>query len=357
MRRWLSSLMAFDSGDPDYDRRARTLTAIVLVAIPGSFISALLTLPFPNGGISAVVLLIAATSLSGVIWLAHIGRLNLAVMLFAIGCWIVVVGQPVLTGDMSTNVMVVPLSAVMLVYVIPPRRMWWLLPWALSALLVLQLGTNDVDTVEQPRIAWTIQIAVITAVTVAVVLYGAVQLTRSVRSQQRLAAELTAREATMRRLEEMANTDPLTGFLNRRSLESSFERVPPGSAVALIDIDHFKRVNDELSHAVGDRVLADFSALVADAAQSDDLLYRLGGDEFLVLRRHSTAAALGGWLHDVRIRARGHLQLDPSGEATVAFSCGVVAVTGEELSQTLERVDKALYAAKEAGRDTIVVFD
>ena len=357
MRRWLSSLMAYDSGDPDYDRRARTLTAIVLVAIPGSFVSALLTLPFPNGGISAVVLLIAATSLSGVIWLAHIGRLNLAVTLFAIGCWIVAVGQPVLTGDMSTNVIVVPLTAVMLVYVIPPRRMWWLLPWALSALLVLQVGTNDVDTVEQPRIAWTIQVAVITAVTVAVTLYGAVQLARSVRSQQRLSAELSAREATMRRLEEMANTDPLTGFLNRRSLESSFERVPPGSAVALIDIDHFKRVNDELSHATGDRVLADFSALVADAAQADDLLYRLGGDEFLVLRRHASAAALGGWLHDVRTRARGHLRLDPSGEGTVAFSCGVVAVTGEELAETLERVDKALYAAKEAGRDTIVVFD
>ncbi|TXH43982.1 MAG: diguanylate cyclase [Actinobacteria bacterium] len=75
------------------------------------------------------------------------------------------------------------------------------------------------------------------------------------------------------------------------------------------------------------------------------------------MRRHASAAALGGWLHDVRTRARGHLRLDPSGEGTVAFSCGVVAVTGEELSQTLERVDKALYAAKEAGRDTIVVFD
>ncbi len=324
---------------------------------PGSLLSALLTLPFPNGGISAVVLVIAALSLSGVIWLAHIGRLNLAVTLFAVGCWIVAVGQPVLTGDMSTNVIVVPLSAVMLVYVIPPRRMWWLLPWTLSVLVVLQLGTNDVDTVEQPRIAWTIQIAVITAVTVAVVLYGAVQLARSVRSQRRLSEELSAREATMRRLEEMANTDPLTGFLNRRSLESGFRRVPPGSAVALIDLDHFKRVNDELSHAVGDQVLTEFSALVADAAQPDDLLYRLGGDEFLVLRRHASATALADWLHDVRKRARGGVRLDPEGDASVAFSCGVVAVTGEELSDTLERADKALYAAKEAGRDTIVVID
>jgi diguanylate cyclase (GGDEF)-like protein len=104
-------------------------------------------------------------------------------------------------------------------------------------------------------------------------------------------------------------------------------------------------------------VLADFSALVADAAQSDDLLYRLGGDEFLVLRRHATAAALGGWLHDVRHQARGDLHVSPAGDSRVAFSCGVVAVAGEDLSQTLERVDKALYAAKEAGRDTIVVID
>jgi len=357
MRRWLTSLMTYDSGDPDYDRRARTLTAIVLVAVPGSFVSAVLTLPFPNGGISAVVLVLAATSLGGVVWLAHIGRLNLGVTLFAIGCWIVIVGQPVLTGDMSTNVMVVPVTAVMLVYVIPPRRMWWLLPWALSALLVLQLGTNDVDTVEQPRIAWTVQIAVITAITVAVVLYGAVQLARGVRTERQLTEELTAREATMRRLEEMANTDPLTGFLNRRSLEGGFERVPPGSAVALIDLDHFKQVNDERSHAVGDRVLADFSALVADAALPDDLLYRLGGDEFLVVRRHSTAAALGGWMHDVRARTRVDLRVASAEDLGVAFSCGVVAVAGEDLAQTMERVDKALYAAKEAGRDTIVVFD
>jgi diguanylate cyclase (GGDEF)-like protein len=245
----------------------------------------------------------------------------------------------------------------MLMYVIPPRHLWWLAVWVVSVLLVLYLGTNDLDTVMQTRFSWILNAAITCAVSVAVVAYGTRQLAEYVRKEQNLARELSARERTMQRLEELANTDPLTGFLNRRSLEAAYLHVPPGSAVALIDIDHFKDVNDDFSHAVGDRLLSGFAALLADCAGPNDLLYRLGGDEFLVLRSHSTAAGLGAWLHEVRERGRRDRWSDLPRGAAVTFSGGVVAVDHGNLDATIGRVDRAMYAAKEAGRDTIVVID
>jgi diguanylate cyclase (GGDEF)-like protein len=351
----VGSLLAVDSGDPEYDRRARTLNALVLVAIPAALITAAVVLPFPNGVVSALVLLLAAVILPAVWWLARRGHLGLAVTVFAVGLWGITVGQPVLTGDLSTNPIVVPTAAVMLMYVIPPRHLWWLAVWVVSALLVLYVGTNDLDTVPQTRFSWILNAAITCAVSVAVVAYGTRQLAEYVRKEQHLTLELSVREVTLQRLEELANTDPLTGFLNRRSLEHL--TVPPGSAVALVDIDHFKDVNDDFSHAVGDRLLADFAGLLADCARSDDLLYRLGGDEFLVLRADSTAAGLGAWLHEVRERGRHGLWSDLPRGATVTFSGGVVAADHGSLDATIGRVDRAMYAAKEAGRDTIVVID
>jgi len=357
INRWVASLLAVDSGDPDYDRRARTLNAIVLVAIPSAAITAFVVLPFPHGLVSSAVLLLAAALLPGILWMSRRGQLDLAVVAFAVGLWLVTVGQPVLTGDLSTNPIIVPLAAVMLLYVMPPHHWWWLVVWVISALLMLYVGTNDTDTVMQTRFSWLLNAAITCVVSVAVVAYGARQLADSVRKEQNLSRELSAREATLLRLEELANTDPLTGFLNRRSLESRYRTVPAGSAIALVDLDHFKGVNDDFSHAVGDRLLADFAGLLADCARPDDLLYRIGGDEFLVLRARSTAAGLGAWLHKVRERGRhdAWAQLPPG--AAVTFSGGVVAVDHGNLDATVSRVDRAMYAAKEAGRDTIVVID
>ena len=96
----MGPLLAVDSGDPDYDRRARTLNAIVLVAMPSAVITAIVVLPFPNGLVSAAVLLLAALLLPGILWLSRRGQLDLAVVSFAVGVWLVTVGQPVLTGDL-----------------------------------------------------------------------------------------------------------------------------------------------------------------------------------------------------------------------------------------------------------------
>ncbi|MEI2642797.1 MAG: GGDEF domain-containing protein [Candidatus Nanopelagicales bacterium] len=352
MRRWWSAVLAVDSGDPDYDRRARTLNAIVLFAFVGSLVAAVAVLPFRDGRISSLVLLIGASCLLGILGLSHSGRLAMAVTLLAIVLWLFTVIQPVVTGDLSTNVVVVPLGAVMLVYVLPGRFLGWVALWVGSALLVLLFATDDVDTVPVPRFLWIANTAIATAVTVSVVVYGARQLARSVRREHELAQELSARERTMQRLEELATTDPLTGFLNRRALEHDFPAIGPGAAVALIDIDRFKGVNDAFSHATGDRVLADVSAVLAETAEMNDRLYRLGGDEFLVVRQPSTAVGLAEWLHTARARLRSRASVQ-----RVTFSGGVVDVAGDDLSATLTRADRAMYAAKQAGRDAIVVID
>lgn len=350
MRRWTETLLAVDSGNADYDRRARMLNAIVLFAIIGCLVGALVVLPFYEGRLSALVLIVAASSCLGILGLSHSGRLGMAVTLFAIVLWLVTVGQPLLTGDMSTNVVVVPVAAVMLVYVLPPRFLWWLLVWVATALVVLQVGTNDADSRPVPRILWIANVAIATAVIVGVVIYGARQLAKSVRAERRLVEELTARERTVRRLEELATTDPLTGYLNRRALEHDFPQFASGAAVALLDLDRFKGVNDAFSHATGDRVLAEFSTVVAEAALTGDRMYRLGGDEFLVVRAPATVADLADWLHQVRDR------LHRTSDRRITFSGGVVAVDNN-LSATLARADRAMYAAKQAGRDAIVVID
>lgn len=352
MRQWLNAVLAVDSGNPDYDRRARTLNAIVLFALVGSLIAAVTVLPFRDGRISSLVLVIGASCLLGVLGLSHSGRLGLAVTLLAVVLWLVTVAQPVVTGDLSTNLVLVPLGAVILTYVLPGRFLGWIALWVGSALVVLQLGTNDVDSVPVPRFLSIATTAIATAVTVAVVVYGARQLARSIRREHDLAQQLNARERAVQRLAELATTDPLTGFLNRRALEQDFPDIAAGAAVALIDIDGFKGVNDAFSHATGDMVLADLAALLADAAGKENRLYRLGGDEFLVVRQPARAAELAEWLHEVRARMRS--------DATthrVTFSGGVVDVAGDDLSATLTRADRAMYAAKQAGRDAIVVID
>jgi len=356
VRHWLGALIDVDSGDPEVDRRARTLNAIIVCAVPVTLLTALLVVPYPNGPISAAILLVALCLLVVIMWLSKQGHVNAAVTSFAAVLWLVAVGQPLLTGDLSTNMMLVPLAVVMLIYLIPENRVWWLLLWSFSALVVLQVATNDADTVVQSRYVWLLNAALVTVLTIAILTFATSQLTAAVRKEQALAGELSAKDAMLRRLEEAANTDHLTGLLNRRALDRLHQVIPAQSAMALLDLDRFKGVNDGFSHAIGDQLLSQFAGVVADAARPDDLLFRIGGDEFLVVRTHSGPEELGAWLHHVRaVVQRSGFDLPEGAAAT--FSAGVVDIAGEDLGSALERVDRAMYAAKEAGRNAIVVID
>ncbi|MBV9606226.1 MAG: GGDEF domain-containing protein [Solirubrobacterales bacterium] len=168
-------------------------------------------------------------------------------------------------------------------------------------------------------------------------------------------------EMLLARLASEARTDPLTGLLNRRGFDELAARElahlgRDGSRIALatLDIDHFKQVNDEWGHIVGDRVLANLARMLAGEARVIDVAARLGGEEFVVLMPGNDAAGAESFIE----RVRAGLEASAGDDMPlVRISAGVVA-TSEPLDPQLmlECVDRALYAAKRGGRDRTVVL-
>jgi len=159
-----------------------------------------------------------------------------------------------------------------------------------------------------------------------------------------------------RQLEALASHDPLTGAGNRRLMEAELDEVvrqfgrrPRPTALAVIDLDHFKQVNDQHGHEAGDRVLAEFARLVLGRLRKMDRLYRLGGEEFVLLLPATPPAALPIVLERLQDSLRSHLR-SPGGPVTV--SIGAAALHADEAwNEWLARADAALYRAKHAGRD------
>ncbi|HET6864647.1 MAG TPA: GGDEF domain-containing protein [Solirubrobacteraceae bacterium] len=168
-------------------------------------------------------------------------------------------------------------------------------------------------------------------------------------------------EVLVARLAEEARTDPLTGLLNRRGFDEHAAREVAHAgrdggriALATLDIDHFKQVNDEWGHLVGDRVLANLARLLAGASRVIDVPARLGGEEFAVLMPGCDAAGAEALID--RVRAGLEISAGPDLPA-VRISAGVVATSAPlGVRDLLESVDRALYAAKRGGRDRTVVL-
>jgi diguanylate cyclase (GGDEF)-like protein len=151
--------------------------------------------------------------------------------------------------------------------------------------------------------------------------------------------------------EERASRDPLTGLANRAGAQRALARLTGPYAVALVDLDRFKAVNDHHGHAEGDRVLREVAAIL-QAGRGTDVKARWGGEEFLVALEHADAAQLAGWLEDRldEVRRRVHV-----GGSPVTFSAGVAEVGDAGLDAALVAADMALYGAKRAGRDRVEV--
>lgn len=158
-----------------------------------------------------------------------------------------------------------------------------------------------------------------------------------------------------------ATTDPLTGLLNRRSffrnLEASLRpgRDQPSSCLALFDIDHFKRINDEHGHAAGDRVLEEFAAAAREIVRGDDMIARLGGEEFGVLLRQASQEQAMQVCNRLRTRIAGMTMRSHAGRAIrITVSAGVVPIRpGQSVQQTYQLADETLYRAKSDGRNRI----
>ncbi len=158
--------------------------------------------------------------------------------------------------------------------------------------------------------------------------------------------------------------DPLTGLLNRRAFHDAVARDVARArrggaplAVIMIDVDHFKRVNDDHGHEAGDRALVALAAILRDGVRASDLACRFGGEEFVValpgMPVELAAARADAWRE--AFAAAG---LVGAGGAAlrVTLSAGVAALGADaSIDAALRRADEALYAAKRDGRDRVVV--
>lgn len=167
------------------------------------------------------------------------------------------------------------------------------------------------------------------------------------------------------RLETIARTDNLSGLLNRQVFETLFhqlcaqvQRRGESLSVALMDIDHFKQVNDNHGHLIGDAVIRHVSQQLTRHLRESDPLFRWGGEEFLLLMPGCTLEEAKERLETIRRDLHTHpLQLEQqSGELAITMSFGLtVVVPGEDSAQLVQRADQALYAAKHGGRDRICI--
>jgi diguanylate cyclase (GGDEF)-like protein len=148
-----------------------------------------------------------------------------------------------------------------------------------------------------------------------------------------------------------ARTDPLTGLGNRRAMEETLSRLFAMQsryntifAVAMVDIDHFKDINDQHGHLHGDHVLVRFARKLEDTVRETDLLARYAGEEFVVIMPETDLAGSSAFAERLREKVERDLQL--------TVSCGVAAgVEGDTIHSLLSRADAALYSAKSAGRN------
>ena len=159
-------------------------------------------------------------------------------------------------------------------------------------------------------------------------------------------------------LEQLADTDPLTGAYNRRVMERELhlaveEHARKGTPMSLIlmDIDHFKDVNDRFGHEKGDDVLSSFASLIKRNTRQNDRFFRFGGEEFLMLVHNGQADEAEAIAEKIRHATE---QCVDSGLHDVTVSLGVAGLEGgESCEQWVSRADAAMYRAKQLGRNRV----
>ncbi len=175
-----------------------------------------------------------------------------------------------------------------------------------------------------------------------------------------------SRGERMHQLAREASHDPLTGLRNRRRFEEDLRtelarshRYGVPGALLMLDLDHFKQVNDTLGHPAGDRVLAEIAAVLRGRARETDVLARLGGDEFAVVLPRCEIGEAEAVAGEIAAAIRERMEEEPD-VPPITASIGIAPFgTGLRLSyeSVLARADAAMYAAKGSGRDRVRLFD
>lgn len=170
------------------------------------------------------------------------------------------------------------------------------------------------------------------------------------------------------KLERLSRFDELTGLINRREglaaatrLHNQCQREHSSYAILLLDIDHFKKVNDNYGHACGDKVLQSIASVLIESLRSYDICCRWGGEEFVICLANIDLNGAQDIAERIRLDCQNNrLQLKAAANVGITMSIGITMHQGDsaqhqELHQLLEKADKALYQAKAAGRNQIKV--
>lgn len=169
------------------------------------------------------------------------------------------------------------------------------------------------------------------------------------------------------RQRESSNRDPLTGLYNRKVLNRNLIKMEESErtfSILMLDIDHFKMINDDLGHVIGDKILKDVSRRIVGSVRPSDLCFRYGGEEFLVLfpdTELDDAVQIAIRLQEI---LRKHYRLSgsvPLGEnmlkVTVSMGLSFRSDLSETADEVLKMADECLYKAKDLGRDSLFFSD
>ncbi len=185
---------------------------------------------------------------------------------------------------------------------------------------------------------------------------------------QALRDKQTEIDRVHKQLEKSAITDTLTGLYNRRHLQEIFPKLRAQAhrdwrslSITLCDLDHFKKINDQNGHLAGDQCLVHFAKLLKQYSRSSDFLYRIGGEEFAILSICKDMEGSVAIAEKLRMACEENPVTYRGKSITVTVSCGVSFTTPDDphetaLQRLLSRADKALYDAKDAGRNRVCVY-
>ena len=166
-------------------------------------------------------------------------------------------------------------------------------------------------------------------------------------------------EESLVKLEYLSNTDDLTQIYNRRKFEQKFKeeisrskRTKLPFSLIMFDIDFFKEVNDEFGHIVGDQVLVRLTEEITTQVRLEDTFARYGGEEFVIILSNSNIEQVIEKAEKLREHVK---EVEFNNGISITLSFGVTQFNiGESSEEMFQRVDEALYEAKEAGRDSVV---